>query len=78
MMAPLFGVYELRLGDAHLPSAEIEAAFIKVGVNRTALLVAQGQQLIAGAAAALMAIAHTFAQQRSSQPRLRRPEGSKQ
>ena len=49
MMAPLFGVYELRLGDAHLPSGELEAAFAKVGVDRGAIPVMQGEELIAGA-----------------------------
>lgn len=55
IMAPLFGIYELRLGDAHLPSSEIDTAFSKSGVDRTANRVVQGQQLIAGAVAALRA-----------------------
>jgi hypothetical protein len=53
-MAPLFGIYELRVGDAHLPSSEIEAAFSKVGVDRSAIPVVQGQQLIAGAVTGLL------------------------
>lgn len=60
-MSPLFGVYELRLADAHLPSSEIEAAFAKVGVDRTAIPVLQGEQLIAGAATALQAVHAAFA-----------------
>lgn len=54
IMAPLFGIYELRLGDAHLPSGEINAAFSKVGVDRTAIRVVQGQQLIGAAVAGLL------------------------
>ena len=66
MMAPLFGVYELRLGDAHLPSGELEAAFAKVGVDRGAIPVMQGEQLIAGAVSALHAVHAAFAKQETS------------
>jgi hypothetical protein len=54
MMAPLFGIYELRLADAHLPSSEIDAAFVKVGVDRSAIRAVQGQQLIASTVTALL------------------------
>lgn len=64
-MSPLFGIYELRLGDAHLPSSEIEAAFAKVGVNRNAIRVLQGEQLIAGAVFALQA-AHDILMSKTS------------
>lgn len=63
IMAPLFGVYELRLGDAHLPSSEIEAAFTKVGVDRNAIPLLQGQKLIAVAASSLRAAHAAFARQ---------------
>jgi hypothetical protein len=66
IMSPLFGVYELRLADAHLPSSEFEVAFAKVGVDRSAMLVMQGEQLIAGAASALQAVHATFAKQEKS------------
>lgn len=61
LMGPLFGIYELRLADAHLPSTETEAAFAKVGVDRTALGIVQGQQLIAAAASALRNAYDVFA-----------------
>jgi hypothetical protein len=64
-MSPLFGIYELRLGDAHLPSGEIEAAFAKVGVNRNAIRVLQGEQLIAATVTALQA-AHDILSKPSS------------
>jgi hypothetical protein len=65
-MSPLFGVYELRLADAHLPSSEVEAAFAKVGVDRNATTIMQGEQLISGAASALEAVHAAFAKQESS------------
>lgn len=33
LMGPLFGLYELRLGAAHLPGSEIQAAFGLVGID---------------------------------------------
>lgn len=53
IMAPLFGVYELRLGDAHLPSSDIDSALTKARVEQTASPIHQGAQLIFGAAYSL-------------------------
>ncbi len=53
IVAPLFGMYELRLGDAHLPSAEIDDAMTKIPVDQTEPFVQQGAQLIYGAAYSL-------------------------
>jgi len=33
MLSPLVGVYELRIGSAHLPSSKIAEAFALVGIN---------------------------------------------
>ncbi len=52
-VAPLFGIYELRLGDAHLPSTEIDIAMNKARVDQTEPFVEQGAQLIYGAAYSL-------------------------
>ena len=53
MVAPLFGIYELRLGDAHLPSTEIDDAMSKARVDQTEPFVEQGAQLIYSAAYSL-------------------------
>jgi hypothetical protein len=50
IVAPLFGIYELRLGDAHLPSSEIDNAISKARVDQSAPFVEQGAQLIYAAA----------------------------
>lgn len=44
--APLVGVYELRHGDAHLPSSEINNAFDLILVDRTLPSVIQGNQIL--------------------------------
>ena len=47
LMSPLFGIYELRLADAHLPPRhEEEAALQKVGISSAEPFVIQGQQLM--------------------------------
>lgn len=44
--SPLVGVYELRHGDAHLPSSEIEKAFDLVKIDRNLPYVIQGYQML--------------------------------
>ncbi len=44
--SPLVGVYELRHGDAHLPSSEIESAFNLIKIDRSLPSVIQGYQMI--------------------------------
>lgn len=46
VMGPLFGIYELRKPDAHLPSQELSEAFSLVDVDQSAPYVIQGYQLI--------------------------------
>lgn len=46
MLSALVGVYELRHGDAHLPSSAVDEAFALVGVDQTAPYVYQGHQLL--------------------------------
>jgi len=55
-LSPLFGIYDLRLGDAHLPSDGLSGAYERVGINTDAAPLLQGQQLIAAAASALRTI----------------------
>ena len=46
MLSSLFGIYELRHGDAHLPSSQVDEAFALVGVDQDAPYVYQGYQLL--------------------------------
>jgi len=52
-MGPIHGAYQLRLGDAHLPSSEIDDAFELLGVDEDAPGHAQGARLIEAVATAL-------------------------
>ena len=45
-LGPLVGIYELRHGDAHLPSAEYANAMSLVGIDQEAPYVVQGYQLM--------------------------------
>jgi hypothetical protein len=56
LLTPLVGIYELRLGDAHLPSEQIAESFELIGLDVDAPLLLQGQQLIELAVSALMRI----------------------
>jgi hypothetical protein len=44
--SPLVGVYELRHGDAHLPSSEIENSFNLIKIDRSLPSVIQGYQML--------------------------------
>jgi hypothetical protein len=46
MTGALVGVYELRHGDAHLPSSQVDEAFALVSVDQTAPYIHQGHQLL--------------------------------
>jgi hypothetical protein len=46
VMRPLFGIYELRLADAHLAGSELDDALEKVGVDKAVPYVFQGYQLL--------------------------------
>lgn len=61
LMSPLVGVYELRLGDAHLPSEKIDEAFDLVGIDRTRPTIIQGAQLLMAAGWSLHTAAETIA-----------------
>jgi hypothetical protein len=56
MMGPLFGIYELRVGDAHLTSSEIDEHFALVGIDVSASPLQQGLQLLMGAMRVLVEI----------------------
>jgi hypothetical protein len=61
LVGPLVGVYELRLGDAHLPSSKIAGAIGLVGVDANASPLQQGTQLLSVTVSAIRRIAQTFA-----------------
>jgi hypothetical protein len=61
MVAPLVGIYELRLRDAHLPSSEINEAFALANVDPAARPLEQGRQLLESAVSALRAIFEALA-----------------
>lgn len=46
LMSPLFGVYELRHADAHLPSEEVVKTLANLHVGSSAPFVVQGYQLL--------------------------------
>src|SRR5260370_15535482 len=46
LLGPLHGIYNLRIADAHIPSADLDDAFTLTSVDRTAPFVIQGGQLI--------------------------------
>jgi hypothetical protein len=52
-MGALAGVYDLRLGDAHLPSSRIEAAFELVGIDTNDRFIHLGEKLLEAASASL-------------------------
>lgn len=46
VMGPLFGIYELRLADAHMPSSEIDKTLALVGIDKSSPPVIQGYMLL--------------------------------
>ncbi len=61
IMAPLFGTYDLRLADAHLPSSDIADAFERVNAERAAPWVHQGTRLLHAVVSSLTQIGSAFA-----------------
>lgn len=46
LMGPLFGIYELRLADAHLPAETWKDSYALVGIDPTAPFLRQGFQML--------------------------------
>ncbi len=57
LMSPLFGIYDLRLADAHLGSSRIESGKIRAGVDENVPATMQGRQLLQSFCDSLNAIA---------------------
>lgn len=45
-MAPLFGLYDLRLADAHLSASDLNDCYLRLGIDSSANLVSQAETLI--------------------------------
>ena len=57
LIAPLFGIYELRLADAHPSSEDIKESFKKLGIDPKSPHVMQGRDLLHACVSALIDIA---------------------
>lgn len=55
-MGPLFGAYELRIADAHLPSTELNKSYQLAGVDPKAPPLEQGYSLISNVAKAIWTV----------------------
>jgi hypothetical protein len=60
VMSPLFGVYELRQADAHLPSSQLDGAMALLNVDRSLPTVFQGYQLLYVCVSSIYAVAEVF------------------
>ncbi len=60
MLSSLFGVYELRHADAHLPSSKTDAAFALVGVDQSFPFIQQGYQLLRACVDSIYGIAEVL------------------
>jgi hypothetical protein len=46
MVGPLFAVYDLRLADAHLPTADLDGALDLLGIDDNLPMIQQGRQML--------------------------------
>jgi hypothetical protein len=60
VVAPLFAAYDLRVGDAHLPSSDLHEAYRRVGVDPSSPGIRQGFQLLAAVVSSLIRIEKIF------------------
>ena len=62
ILTSLVGAYELRLGDAHLPSEKIEEAFDLANIDQNLPLIYQGYQLLDECVKSIFRIVEVFMQ----------------
>lgn len=67
LLSPLFGIYELRLADAHLPAGDLATAFESANVNTKSPYVAQGFQLLDACVGVLFMISEVMEKAKGSQ-----------
>jgi hypothetical protein len=60
IMGPFFGIYELRLADAHLPGEKVSTAMDLVGIDQTEPLVFQSHSMLRSCVSSLYAIIGIF------------------
>jgi hypothetical protein len=60
VMTPLFGAYDLRLADAHLPPSELDQAYENVNATKGEPWIEQGARLLDSVVRALTQIAMSF------------------
>ena len=68
MLSPLFGIYDLRLADAHPVSSKIDDAFTRARVNRLQPFVFQGLDLISSCVSTLHETASALGNCRAVSP----------
>lgn len=68
MMTPLFGIYDLRHADAHLPSNEVELTMKMAGIDPSTHAIEQGMQLIDKCGEALHGISAVIKSPTKSDP----------
>lgn len=73
LLGPLAGIYDLRVGAAHLPGSQIDDAFALVGIDRAAPPYRQAVQLLTASATTLEGIAASI---RASAPAAVAPDKS--
>jgi hypothetical protein len=56
LMGPLFGAYDLRLADAHMPRSELDPAYRLVQVDPNSIQIEQGFRLVASVVSSLVRI----------------------
>ncbi|MCG2821467.1 MAG: hypothetical protein L6371_06265 [Candidatus Atribacteria bacterium] len=57
ILSRFFGVYELRHGDAHLPSSQINEALTLIGIDQSLPYIYQGYQLLHACVSSIFSIA---------------------
>lgn len=58
LCSALFGIYDLRLADAHLPGRDLESAYQRANIDRTKPLIIQGHDMILAFTLSLIRIAN--------------------
>jgi hypothetical protein len=69
LVGPLVGIYELRLGDAHLPRSDLKEALRLTEVDTSAPFVHQGRQLFYSCISALVGVLEVLKHWNSLAPR---------
>lgn len=66
IMTPLFGIYDLRLADAHLTSHDLDSALTNIGIDQSSPFVLRGYQMLRSLAFTLFEIGKRISDATSS------------